>query len=220
MKLLKTTVPLEDFLPHVIAATIDNEGKTSLPENAAISYIRNAAITFARRTQILKDTIYVDLQCGLTDYPIETSDCEKIVSIKSAKFSDWEVEDCGLGWSFGEVNFKFADDVLRISPAPNKDIPRSLELEVVTVPNRDACELDSRLYDQWHDTIVNGALASIHAMPSRSWSSMSRADYLRKLFNEEIGEANVDRVMDGHDGPLRMSIARNWSRNCSRQYGW
>lgn len=220
MKFLKTKVPIEDFTPQLLAATIDSEGKTSLPESAATSYIRSAAIEFARRTQILKNDITVDLQCGLKEYPLETDDCEKVVAIVCAQYENWMEEDCGCAWSFGDVRFQLDDGILHIDPAPNEDIPGGLKLKVVTIPNRDACELDSRLFDEWQDAIVEGALSRLYSMPSRPWSSMSRSDYSRRLFNEAIGMANVSRVMSGHRGPLKMSMTNSWRPGKTRQNGW
>lgn len=220
MNFLTTSVPIEDFLPQVLAATLDEKGETSLPSNAAISYIRSAAIEFARRTNILKHTIRVDLQCGLREYVLETTGCETVIGVTSARYEDWYEEDCGTFWSFGGINFQLDNGILKLNHAPKEDIPGGLILEVITVPNRDACTLDSRLFDQWHDAIVNGALSNLYMMPSRPWSSVSRADYSRRLFNEAIGMATVSRVMEGKRGPLKMRLTNSWRPSYTRQHTW
>jgi hypothetical protein len=220
MKLLKQTVPLDKFLPHVLAFAIGDEQSGSLPENAALSFIRNAAFTFAEKTGIIKDTIKVDIQCGMNEYPLEVATCEQIINISKARLGDFESDDCGIKWSWGNVSFQFDDDVIYIHPAPTQDIDLGLELEVVLAPAKDACEVDSRLYDKWHDAIIHGALAEIHMMPGRPWSSVSRADYRRRLFNEEVSRAINRKVLKGTREPLKMAMNSDWQTGCSFGRRW
>lgn len=220
MKLNKQTVSYDKFLPHVLAFTIGDEQSGSLPENAALSFIRNAAFTFAEKTGIIKDTIKVDLQCGLDSYPLEVSSCEQIIGIKNAKLGEFETFDCGFNWSWGNVSFQFDDDVLQVWPVPTQDIENGLELEVILAPSKDSCEIDSRIYDKWHDAIIHGALAEIHMMPGRPWSSVTRADYRRRLFNEEVSRAINRKVLNGTKQALTMSMDPNWHIRRTAQRRW
>lgn len=214
MQLLQQTKPLDVFVPHVIANTFGyNENQGPLPESAALSFIRNAAISFAERTQILKERVVIDLQCGLSEYPVETNNFETVLAISKAVVGTFSTDDpvcyfeCGnrcASWSFGEVQFEFDDDLIRIHPAPVKDIPGGLILEVIKVPTRDACELDTQFYNKYFDAIVSGALAEIHLMPNRPWSSNAKADYRRKLFEEEVSRAVTRKVMNGGTQQLKM----------------
>lgn len=215
MQLLKQTVPISKFTPHVVVATYDESGDNPIPENVAESFIRNSAISFAEKTGILTEKISIDLQCGLSEYPLEVSDCNTIIGVKSAKFGEWSDEDCGFGWTWGGVNFKMIDDLLTIYPAPTQDFSNGLEIEVVVAPNRDACELDAQLYDKWFDAVINGALAELHMLPSRSFSSTTRGDYRRRLFNEDVGRATVRRVLEGRREPMYMRPNPNWQRSHS-----
>lgn len=212
MQLLKQTVPISKFTPHVVVATYDQNGDNPIPENVAESFIRNSAISFAEKTGILTEKININLQCGLSEYPIEASDCNTVIGVKSAKMGDWASEDCGCSWNWGEVQFQMIDDLLKIYPAPNDDIENGLQLEVVVIPNRDACELDAQLYDKWFDAIVNGALAELHMLPSRHFSSTTRGDYRKRMFNEDVGRATMRRVLEGNRKPLRMSPNPDWGR--------
>lgn len=216
MKLLKSTTPLDKFLPHVLAFALGDEQTGSLPENAALSFIRNAAFTFAEKTGIIKDTVKIDIQCGMGEYPIDVPSCEQIIGINKARLGSFESCDCGFAWSWGNVDFKFDDDVVYVCPIPTQDIDQGLELELVLAPSKDACEVDSRLYDKWHDAIIHGTLAEIHMMPGRPWSSVSRADYRRRLFNEEVSRAINRKVLQGKREPLRMSLSNDWQNGSYR----
>ena len=220
MKLNKQTVPYDKFLPHVLAFTIGDEQSGSLPENAALSFIRNAAFTFAEKTGIIRDTIKVDLQCGLDEYPLDVSSCEQIIGINRARLGNFETLDCGFNWSWGSVSFQFDDDVLKVWPVPTQDVEDGLELEVVLAPSKDACEVDTRIYDKWHDAIIHGALSEIHMMPGRPWSSVNRADYRRRLFNEEVSRAINRKVLNGNRQALSMQLDPNWRIGRTSQRRW
>lgn len=204
MKLFRNKRPIEDFIPHILLNTAGTEESGALPKEAAISFIRNAAILFADNTGLLTEKIHIDLQCGLQDYLIETSDCETVIGIKKAKYENFSSENCGCSWTWGNVDFTFNDDMLNICPAPNKDVENGLELELVLTPKRDACELDEQFYNKWFDAILNGALAEIHAMPDLPWSSVTRADYRNRKFHEEIGRYTVRKVLEGRREPLYL----------------
>jgi hypothetical protein len=220
MNLLKTYVPIENFLPHVMVNTVGDETSGSLPENAAISFIRNAAFKFAEKTGILTHDVKIDLQCGLGEYPVEIPTCETIIGVKNARLQNFETEDCGKFWSWGNVDFAFDDDVLFVEPAPTSDVADGLLAKVIVAPARDACELNSVLYDKWHDAIINGALSEIHMIPSRPWSSVSRADYRRRLFEEDISRATIRKVMQGRRQYMDIKMNPDWFTCKTSQRRW
>jgi hypothetical protein len=220
MNLLKQTVPIDKFVPHVLAFAIGDESTGALPENAAKSFIRNAAFNFAERTGIITQEITLDLQCGLCDYPIEVSTCETIIGVKHAKLGNFESEDCGCSWNWGGIHFTFDDDVLRIHPAPTKDIEDGLRLTLIVAPSKDACDIDATLYNKWHDAIVNGALSEIHMMTNQPWSSVSRADYRRRLFEDAVSRATIRKVMNGRREALHAGPNPDWMTTCRARRRW
>lgn len=211
MHLLKRKVSLDKFLPHVLAHTAGEGNDNMLPEGAAKSFILNSAISFAERSGFLCETIKVDLQCGMSKYPIESLQDETIIGVNKARLGDLSSTDCGMSWNWGGVLFSFKDDMLEIYPAPTKDIPAGLEVEIVVAPSRDSCELDAQFYDKWFDAVINGALAEIHMMPNYPWSSVSRSDARRRMFNEDVGRSTVRRVMDGTREPLKIEMNRDFA---------
>lgn len=220
MELLKQTKPIEDFLPHILIHTRGNDESGGLPQDAAFSFIRNAAILFADKTSLLKRKLTIDLQCGLAEYPLEIADCETIIGVSKARLGNYCSDECGLSWSWGEVDFWFDDDMLHIHPVPSKDIDQGLELEVIVTPSRDACELDAQFYYKWHDAIIDGALAEIHSMAGQPWSSVTRADYRNRKFNEEISRYAIRKVLGGRREPLMAMPNPNFfsCRNSQRRW--
>lgn len=221
MQLLKSKIGLEEFIPHVQAHALGSDNDSMLPDNAAKSFVRNSAIKFAEKSGFLKETIFVDLQCGQTKYPIESLDGETIIGIKKAKLGDFETCDCsGFHWNWGGIDFRFCDDILEIYPAPTKDIPQGLEVEIVIAPCRDACEIDYQFYSKWFDAVINGALAEIHLMPNQPWSSVSRHDTRQRAFNEDVGRASVRRVLEGRREPLQAQMNSDFITCKTSQRRW
>lgn len=220
MQLLNQTKPIEDFLPHILIHTRGNEESGGLPQDAAISFIRNAAIQFADKTSLLKRKIKVDLQCGLSEYPLDIPSCETITGVSYARYGNHEIQDCGCSWNWGNVYFEFDDDVLKIHPAPTKDVFDGLEVEVIVTPSRDACELDAQFYYKWHDAIIDGALSEIHSMPGQPWSSVTRADYRNRKFHEEISRFTIRKVLKGRREPLYALPNPNFYSCRSSQRRW
>lgn len=220
MQLLKAKVNIDKFLPHVQSNTIGSEEEGMLPPAAALSFIRNSIISFAEKSGIITTKIKVDLQCGLGEYLIEEVNDETIIGVKSVKLGSFEQEDCGLCWNWGGISFEFDDNILRICPVPDKDVEDGLELEVVVVPSRDACEVDEQFYRKWFDAIINGALSEIHLMPNYPWSSVSRADYRRRLFEDDVSRAAVRRVMKGNRVPLQVTANPDWFPSRCHRRRW
>lgn len=221
MHLLKQTANLEDFLPHILAATVGSEDGPSLPKEAAISYLREAAITFCEKTGIIKRDIYIDLQCGLSEYLLETLDCdETILRISEAHLGNFSSEPDCLCWSWGNVGFEFDDDMLKVSPPPSEDIQNGLHVKAVVAPAPDACKVDYQLYSKWRSIIVDGALAEVHLMSNQPWSSIGRSDLRRRQFNEAIERVKIGKLTKGmEDRPHRLGPNPMWrSRKSWRRF--
>ena len=218
MQLLNQTVSLEEFLPHVLAAVVGSEDGPTLPKEAALSYIRNSAINFSDKTGIIKRKIKVDLQCGLSEYLVETPDCETILRISDVSLGQFNCQPDCMSWSWGEVDFQFDDDTLIICPAPKEDVEDGLYIEAIVAPSQDSCEVDYQLYSKWKDAIVNGALSEIHLMSNQPWSSLGRSDLRRKQFEEAVSKVTIGKMMQGKEETLRMRPNPMWMRRGGRRF--
>jgi hypothetical protein len=216
MRLLVQTARLEDFLPHLLAAVNGQNTETTLPTQAAISYIRNAAILFCDKTGSLKRELNIDIQCGLSEYLIETPECDTILRISDARLGDFQAKPGCLCWNWGEVHFEFGDDLLRVSPPPSQDAERGLFVSAVVAPHRESCEVDYQLYSKYRDVIVDGALAEIYLMSNQPWSSLSRSDYRRRKFDEAVSRVSINRVLQGTEKTPSMRPNRMWMGSSRR----
>lgn len=205
-------IPYADFVPEIALALGD------IPDDVAENYVREAAIELCVRSQILVRTVVIDYQAGVTDYPLETDNCEQIISLQCV-YQDGRI--CGgvREWTthtpgtkgvrdHGHYIWYVPPDMLRITPAPSVDRPEAVEVHVAVAPTRDSCEVDALLYERYHEGVLNGALARLYAAKMTPWHDKQLAEYHRQLFDKDVSEAGIDRLTGGTRGAFPMRRRR------------
>lgn len=197
MLLQRNKVDLALFVPDVMAMTRGDGTRKGLPAEVAVSFVRDAIIDFARLSSAVCRTEYIRLQPGLCEYPLVDCDSdEEIHSIVEAGEKDCPVETCGLdnGCLVLPDGFGYFSDTLRV--------------EYSVIPCRDACEVDEYLYKHHKTAIVAGALASLHLMPQRPWTSGEAARQRRVQFEEDVAEARKMKLRNRNAD--RQSVRANF----------
>lgn len=204
MELLqRPQISFDVFLPHVMA-NVSGDSRAPLASNVALSYIRRAAIRFARETGIITRKEKIKPQSGVCDYPLRfNSENETVSSLVSATRNG----HC--------VRANVVDGVLNIPDMGHVGAscdPQEIVVEFSVIPTGMACHVDSLIYDLYHDAIVDGALEQIHLMPQQPWTSGAASDRRGRDFREAIGKAKVRRLQD-KDGnrPNRVSVNPRYS---------
>jgi hypothetical protein len=210
MQLLLRKTSFDAFLPHIMAVAHGDDTGASLPPIVVQSFVRNSAIDFAQRTGVIRRKIVLDVQEGLTEYPILPDDCEQIIRIIEVCvggicYAANEDSCCSGPCGCGLGNFSFDGSILKLTRQPTEDIEGRIVIKAVVAPSRQSCEIDDVVYQQWHDAIVNGALHEIHLIPGKPWSSANAADYRLRKFNDAISSAKI-RVALGNTNGRQMAI--------------
>lgn len=185
--LARQRVKLDEFLPHVMAMVQGDASRAALPPEVALSYIKNSAIEFARKSGILTRQIEVKFEDGVDIYPILDPACERLHTLISA----WDAKTgCPLDVEAWE------DNCVRICKLPGP-CDEHFIVKIIASPSRNCCEVDAVLYEDWHDYIVAGALSALHMMPQSTWTSSAAAQMQGNKFNEGVKEARVKIAMSG-----------------------
>lgn len=201
MLLPRPKTDLKEFLPHVMAM-VQGDSRPGLPDNVAVSYIRRAAIAFARRTKVITRIEKIKFQENLSLYPLLDGDEERIVSVIGAIHNGCPIPV-----------ISFTDNVVEICYTPN-ECDEHFEVEYVAEPTAKACEVDSILYDEWHDAIIAKALSDLHLMPQQPWTS-GQSHMLRKQdFENEVARARVKRFRKGVNNVQRVGINQRYVGSC------
>lgn len=204
MELLpRPQISLNEFLPHVMA-NVSGDSRAPLASNVALSYIRRAAIRFARETGIIIRTEKVNLQAGVCEYPLRFNVENEIISaLVSVKRNGYD------------VRAKIVDEMLNVDDMGYANAtcdPQFVVVKFSVVPTGTACSVDSLLYDLYHDAIVDGALEQIHLMPQQPWTSGAASDRRGRDFREAVSKAKIRRRQeDDGNKSRRVSVNPRYS---------
>ena len=206
------------WVPEIIAGFVDAS------DDLAASYARRAAIEFAHKVRALRRMVAIELQPGVTRYPVfpfEGESVQGVVSIESA------VGECGCGTmgetrkiDIGVVHFDVAQQEIVITPGRGScgchtgstTGPKHLMITLWAAPTEDSCDHDAYLWEQYRDEITAGArgrfIDEIMAIGSyktnRGYNSykgdaliFQRADRLKAEFKDAIRKARVKEDLQG-----------------------
>ena len=190
-------IGLDAFLPRV---TLVAQG---VPDDVAIEYIRQSAMRLAKDSRLLKRTAYADVQAGVADYYIANGEQEQInllYDIQLGKPHSWcggvNLSDTGCFVALQTCRNPFftfePPDKVILARTPKHDGEKQLRFDYYAVPTQNCCKVDKLLYDRYHDTVVNGALADLLLMRKYEFADPQLALAYDRRFQQGIAQAKVD----------------------------
>lgn len=199
-------VDISVMLPRV---TLVAQG---VSDSIAIEYLRKAAYILARESRLLERTARITLQKSVVDYYLENGS-EQITLLKSIRLDD---KCCHVRKCFEPFNlcngFKFyPPDKIVLDELPKED-GGTLEVIYYAAPTQDSCEIDRLLYDQYHDTIVNGAIADLLLMSKYDFSDYRLAVVYEQKFRRGIASAKIDVARDFVAGTNNEHPSKYWRK--------
>lgn len=196
------------FLPRLVAAA------PGLPDVAAQSYLRDAAIRFCEASGWLEREAILPMARGVRDYPVVPAECERVVRVVTVRI---------CGGTGDDREFDPRRDVLedgcgfRVEALETPDVSvwidregdacDRLRVRYVAAPTHDACRLDARLAEEWGRALVDGALADLLSLPEQPFSDPRLAAAYREGFNAAILRARTRRLRGRTGGARRMELA-------------
>jgi hypothetical protein len=198
----------KDLVPELMGA----HAVIGIPPEIAEFHIRKAVIELCERSHIWTTDIRLDEQAGVEDYPIDLEDCARVVAVNKVVMGHC-LRPLTPARTYEEFRracsaFYVKDNVTLYVPAPNEDSEQTLEINVAVKPAQDSCVLVERLYEDFAETIVEGAAFRCYSMPKQDWTNtrMAKDSYL--LFRAGVGRARNRRSLNSTVGPLMMKGAR------------
>lgn len=189
------------FLARVVAAA------PGLPDVAAHSYLRDAAIRFCEATGWLEREAVMPMACGVRDYPVLSADCERVVRIVTVSIN---CETLRPRRDILETGCGFRVEALE-TPGVTVWVDRdgnacdTLSVRYVAAPRHDACLLDARLAEEWGRAFVEGALADVLLLSGQTFTDPRVAAVYGQHFEVAILRARTRR-MRGRTGGARMMV--------------
>lgn len=200
------TRTFEELVPDLLGA----RGLTGVPPEIAVFHLRKATIELCERSHVWVQTIDIDAQKGVSDYPIELPDAAKVVAVKAVKVGHCCLTPSreGLCGGCGCHTFRVEGNRTLWVPEAHEDEEQAIRVEVVSKPSQDSCSFPEELYEDWSDTIADGAAWRCFAMPKTDWYSAGMVTFYMKKYNAGVTRAKNQRVLQRTVGPLMMRGAR------------
>lgn len=203
-------IGLDEFLPRV---TLVAKG---VPDDVALEYIRQAAHTLARESRLLKRELRLDVQAGVRDYYIQAGDNEQVHLIHSVGYHNMHSQRiCGCGGESCFValkqcrsnHFSFEPpDKIILAKSPKEDGESELIVNYFAMPTQNCCEVDSLIYDRYHDVVVNGALSWLLVMRHYDFAEPQMAMLYNKEFRKGITAAKIDTMRAFETGTQKIQF--------------
>lgn len=193
------------FLARVVAAA------PGLPDVAAHSYLRDAAIRFCEASGWLEREQVMPMACGVCDYPVVPADCERVVRVVTVSIN---CETLSPRRDILETGCGFRVEALE-TPAVTVWVDRdgdasdTLRVRYVAAPRHDACKLDARLAEEWGRALVEGALADVLLLPGHAFSDPRLAAVCGQRFDVAILRARTRRLRGRTGGARTMALDPN-----------
>jgi hypothetical protein len=194
------------FLARMVAAT------PGLPDVAAHSYLRDAAIRFCEASGWLEREAALPMACGVRDYPVVPADCERVVRIVAVSIGCGMPDESMLdprrdvietGCGFRVEALETPDVSVWIDR--DGDTCDTLRVRYVAAPRHDACRLDARLAEEWGRALVEGGLADVLLLPGHPFSDPRLAAVYSQRFDAAILRARTRRLR-GRTGGARAMV--------------
>lgn len=126
----------------------------------------------------------------------DTDDPDNPVKVRSRvlKTNEQDLDTFDPYWreTKSEIPTKFYMDTpstIRLIGTPTRDIPNGLHLRVALKSTPETTEVPDYLYMDWADTIANGVLAKLHAIPGKVWSNPQIVNFCTAKYRTGISRA-------------------------------
>lgn len=176
-----------------------------LPSDAAIHYLREAAIQLCKRSRVLVQDIEVEIQPCVANPIIEPLcadlDIEALHKVCGRDVIASTPCPCD-GWGCS-VRF-LPPNQLELYPAPASTTQQRLLPVTISVrPRHDACEIPTVLFDRYAEVIQAGALKDILRLPAE-FKDKQLAETYKREFEGGVTAAGMDRLLGYSLGPIKM----------------
>ena len=169
--------------------------------------IRRTIIDLCERGGVWQYEQEFELQYGVADYPLLAPEqtrvvCVSWVDVQGRKFiatqNSWT---CACGpFSVSVPNAK----TLMIVPAPYPTCPSWCKVSMWLAPLQSCCEFPDILYEEYSDTIADGAASRLLMQPKQDYTNFGLGRQLSIQYQVGVTRAKNKRVMQHTTGPILM----------------
>lgn len=182
-------------------------GPYTAPDNVAEDAIRRTIIDLCERAGVWQYAQEFELQYGVADYPLLAPDqtrvvCVTWVDVQGRKYIAQPASyTCGCGpFSVTVPNAK----TILLAPAPYPTCPSWCVVAMWLAPLQSCCEFPDILYEEYSDTIADGAAQRLLMQPKQDYTNFGLARQLMLQYQVGVTRAKNKRLMQHTTGPVLM----------------
>lgn len=206
---------LHDLMPAVM-----RHARTA-PPNIVIPELREAYLTFCRRSELLRLVQVIPLQRGVTRYQLCPPDGYQVIralaviegsqslivqpNLTACRCGDFFMD--GPDW-IELLREPFQDDVAYLQNQDLDDPNFTLAIQFCVAPSRTSIVLDKLVNDQYRDAIVAGALSRLLLAQDTKWYNPQLAQKWDMEFKKGMSDARVAINKGFTNANMRIDGAR------------
>ena len=198
-------------MPRALAEFVNDAralGPYNAPQNVAENAVLRTAIDLCEQAGVWTFEYTFPQQDGVPDYPLFVPEFTRIVCMNWVKMGGQTYypapgnDRCQCGaFNISMPNAKTI--VLRPTPWPACELVQ-VTVQLWLTPTLEACELPEILWQEYSDTIANGAAARMLMMPKQDWTNQGLSQKMYGLYIVGKTQAKNKRVQQRTTGPLLM----------------
>ena len=180
-----------DFLPLI------TPHMPTCPSTTLRTYLADVAADFFARTYLWRDNIdAIYLAPNQVEYDLDADALvEDVIAVTYGERvldrTDARLLPHNELGQRGEpqMSWVHADNTIRVHPVPEERA--QMKVSAVLKPSRTGTGVEDWIYETWADTIVDGALAKIAAIPGKDWTDVAMAESRRAKYERAITTARI-----------------------------
>lgn len=194
--------------------------KPSLPgaPNALLDlYLRAAAIDFFKNTEVMTADEFLVMDANWAVYQTNNpplTDTTRVLEFELANgktltpLTRLELQQQTQSWALrkGEPShyFQLSPRRIRVYPIPEQEYTATISM--VLQPTRDSVGVEDEYFDEYVETIANGAISRMTRIPQKPWTNMELAAAMGVVFQADIRNARIETYRGFTNADLQVQF--------------
>lgn len=188
-------------------------GAQKLDVDAAV---RSVIREFCTKTLLwVKQLTAIDIIDGTASYTLTAATDQAIVTVERVEVNGLYVPPTSMdvldreipSWRDEESSqpstfMVDAEKVLRLREIPTENITAGLVVWVAVKPSPTTDTIPDFIFNDWYETILDGAVSYLLKMPNKVWSNIQGGEYYNDYYKADLSEAKNRKVT----GKTKLSI--------------
>ena len=206
-------IDIDQFFPYLQPDLMD------CPEPVMINHLRGAAIELCESAPVWQYHAQpLMIIPGVREYTLDRPSKESLVhTVLGAWYNNYPMEAYTPAETRNQWHSRFTSTGtsscaynvaerghITLYGTPGLATDDTISFHVTLKPSRIAEQLPVQLYNDYHDCLVDGALARAMLMVKRPWSDPNMAKIRGKKFFDQMIEARMDAERGNVTGPKRL----------------